>query len=442
MVTVVLVIALLAVVSIAFTTAVITGLDNSSGNRRSSRFTAEADAGIDHTIRKLGELSVGELNQCTNGIPLTSTPTVPGDANYNQCTTVGSFGSDEDYITVITPTDGKAQLAPPTVVEGFYTIVSQVFDKSDDFVRRVDQTVKVSLLQMPTGIFAHNIDGGGTPSFSSVSMFTDGYVKGRKFMTFEDTADLFYKADDGSDIGAGVHAVGAIYEKTNGTDPIHPPFLNCDYPYDEDANGGDTTTFPACTPSLNFAVPSDSLFTIEDLYEVVDPDAPALDEDTYAQLKERAISQGTYWGQLSGPETINANDPKLPADPDPDAVYYLEYPSQQANNRVSWKPTPIGLCEVNDSGDIVTPVADRKNGTIVVRNGGLKINAGTTIYGAIFVPEGEFSGQGTSQITGTLWADTIGSIGTIGFELNDCWLDNMPSVFTVPTLLHYQIVDR
>jgi hypothetical protein len=94
-----------------------------------------------------------------------------------------------------------------------------------------------------------------------------------------------------------------------------------------------------------------------------------------------------------------------------------------------------GNVSLNDS-DIPTLFA-RTPGTactapysvvVVVRNGDLVYQGGNSTWRslAVFVPEGNFRGNGGYNVLGTLFAHNLSLGGNEQWRLDDCFVDNMP----------------
>lgn len=416
-VTVLLVTLVLTVAGAAFLATAWRELENAGRDRASGRYTAAADGGVDRTMEDLDRLGLATLRTCTSYVP----PDGQADYSRNPCTFeyeyTGTPGG-ERYTAVVTPTAGKAQLDPPTESTGYYTIVSQTRDRNGEFVRQIEQTVRISVISFPIGIFAHEVNAGGAPKMYDTSIFTDGDVFWRSKITFSGI-DAYYGG------GAGAHALGVIYNRA--ADPIHSSSpVNCDYPYDQDSLGG--TVPPGSCPSANPPPPATSLFPDEDLGVVLETNT--LDEDDYADLKALAMSTGTYWS-YSGSATPTIQESDVPANVPDEAVFYVEFTTgTPASNKVSWK-ADFGPCGT-------------RNGVIVVRNGSLTYNSNNDWTGVILLPDSGavLSGNGTGHFNGSVFTDEMGNTGTVRFAMPACWLDNMPSVLTSVTPLHWRQVDR
>ena len=60
-------------------------------------------------------------------------------------------------------------------------------------------------------------------------------------------------------------------------------------------------------------------------------------------------------------------------------------------------------------------------------NGGVTLNSGNNLAGALFVQKGTLKFNGTATWTGTLWADTIEQWnGNATSQLTSCFLQNLP----------------
>ena len=84
---------------------------------------------------------------------------------------------------------------------------------------------------------------------------------------------------------------------------------------------------------------------------------------------------------------------------------------------------------------------------VVVLNGNVKLNANTVLTASVFAPGPAPNGQvtkanGTGQLIGTLYADSIDMRGTADIYLDDCFLANLPGSLLNVTVTNYREIDR
>jgi hypothetical protein len=323
--------------------------------------------------------------------------------------------------------------------------------------RHILQVIKITRVALPFGVFAENVSISGSPKFQDISLLTTGDVSGREKIGFRGSDRIYKKADFWPSLSAAeaapasAHALGGLYLRSKGM-PEHPPALDCDAdsrlvppppsptpPHEisawDQSGRGDTITDPACPGGGT--VPPTSYFATSDLKRI----APEknLSNQTYVALKRAAIENGIYCtgaaGVLTscsagsptsswGPPLLNTvNSTLVPAAVTSNGNYvaYFDFTGQVLANVVTWSGS-FGSCISNESV------------TIVVRNGGVKLTD-ATINGAVIAPEGVVQDSGTTDLTGVVLAKGLESYSTTTesghatYEMQDCWLTNMPVAF-------------
>lgn len=298
--------------------------------------------------------------------------------------------------------------------------------------RLVDVTVDTAPFKFPIGVYADTITDAGTPNLRKESMFSQGCITGRSKITFVGT-------DPYHGIPSAAHSTQYISTKVNGAcsagndDNIHrpkPPASNpgvCSvtYPNDQDRQGGDL----AGTACYNSPYPTSSFFDLDILRSYGYDQPRGLTDAQYAALKTMAQEQGTYFTTTSFPE---------PTDPPPflNAVYYFNL-----------KPGGGTLSVQDEFEAFRSAYCGERSVIIVVEGGDMHVNAGTDMVGAIFVPDGNYRGNGSAITTGTLFARSIDKLnGTADFTLEgpkpNCFFDNFPGGLMEVSVKNFREVDR
>ena len=450
MVTVLFVAAILTVVGSSATFLTIHELRSSSDDRRSAEALAYAEAGVDRLLQELrrGSITWGHLREagCARA-PLQLPTTSIGNGTYTAFLTIydpiaaanGAAAVPRTPWTVANDSaapcagrssDVRAGLLFAITVKGVHPTAS----------RSVQQVVRIDSLELPIGLYAETIDANGNPDIGGMSVITPGDVYGREKLGFTG-CDPYYKlADFWPTLSAtqcaptSLHALGAVYLKNNGGQREHPPVLNCtannlrgtptQSQFDESGGGG---TINGSCPGAPSAPPPDSLFSQEDMARVVK--RTGFSDQEYMTLKEAAKSSGIYcyFPTAGGSQCTKAgvattgygNVAGLPNN----FVAYLEYQDASkalTTNQVEWNNSWWG-CNANP--DI------SKSMVLIVRNGGVKINAGLMNNGAMFLPEGTFTDMGGHRWNGTIVAKNYYSRGTSTKSMDSCWVNNMPGPF-------------
>ena len=81
---------------------------------------------------------------------------------------------------------------------------------------------------------------------------------------------------------------------------------------------------------------------------------------------------------------------------------------------------------------------------VVVRYADLTYQGGTSDWRsmAVFVPEGDFTGNGGYNVVGTLFANNISLGGNENWQLDNCFVDNMPGPLMRVTTTTFREDDR
>jgi hypothetical protein len=440
------------VTALATTVAVVTinNLQSSLRAQQAGSALNAADAGVAQAIAYLRNNGVREL-RCSP-----SCGTNPW-GNQNTPATVSVPGkAGQSYRAWIEPV-----AAFPANNPGLYRIHS-TGTASASASRAVTADIAVTTSDVPKGIFARTINGGGNASVARESIFSTGCVYNRsKIQMVPGELDLAYG------IPIGVHS-SQIITDSNGTGqycpttnkPIHrtgaqnqnPLPCNPTYPYDHDRLGGSLlatacestqTSYPGYYGPQSFD--SDAASEVEGsyleddatLFKLFGIRSPALSQSQIDQMRTIAQSQGNYW--TSSQKTLwNSPD-------EPNAVMFFDLTSTD----------PGGTVDLNDitgfsrSADVSDTSAgcESKSLTIVIEGGNVKLNSNQQLAASIFLtssaPYGQvFKANGTSDFIGTIYADTVNLTGTANLSMDTCFLANVSPALLELSMSNYRELDR
>jgi hypothetical protein len=320
--------------------------------------------------------------------------------------------------------------------------------------RPVTVDVEVSTTEIPKGVFARTINGGGDASVARESIFSTGCVYNRSKITMvEGEMDLAYG------IPIAVHSSQVITD-SNGTGqycpttnkPIHrtgnqnQTSLPCNpsYPYDQDRLGAGLASTSCASAETSYP----DYYAARDLDGDGTPDvhgsfikddatlfglfgirSPALSQSQIDYMRTIAQSQGNYWNysqstKWSSPDEANA-------------VMFFDLT----------KTDPGGTVDLNnitgfsraDNMSATDPACESKSLIIVIEGGNVKLNSNQELFASLFLtssaPYGQvFKANGTSNFIGTIYADTVNLTGTANLSMDGCFMENIsPSLLGLET---------
>lgn len=441
----------LAVVTALATTVGVLTVNNLQSSRRAQQAGSAvnaADAGIAQAMSYLRNAGVRGLKcapACTtNPWGNQQTPArvaVPGKAG-------------QSYTAWIEP------IAPfPANDPGLYRIHS-TGRAAGSASRSVVADVQITRTDIPQGIVARSISGGGAASVSRESIFSTGCVYNRSRIVTEGI-DLAYgipAAVRSSQIITDSTGTGQYCPSTN--KPVHrepPNFVNprpCNpsSPYDQDRFGGSLAGTVCWDARMNtewsdYYGPRDlsgdgtsdvnGSYIRDDatLFELFGLRSPALSQAELDQLRTIAHVQGNYSTRSTGWSS-----------PDDDqAVMFFDLAATD----------PGGVVDLNDltgfsrasnlaSGD---PQCASRSLVVVIEGGNVRLNSNHQLAAALFLtseaPHGQvFKANGTSNFIGTIYADTVNLVGTTNASLDECFLDNPSPALLDFSLRSYRELDR
>ncbi|MGH2556236.1 MAG: hypothetical protein ACRDHO_11025 [Actinomycetota bacterium] len=450
MATVLLVGATLTAVGTTASFVTIRELRQGTADRKAAEALAYAEAGVDRFLLELrsGLINYSEVFRAGCEAPALELS--------------GSFGTNRSFTATLFVTDCSNRpfddRVPPNP-DPNGTLFSRIRSVGEHPTakRVIDQDLEITALGLPIGVYAETIDANGSDVMTNVSVVSPGDFKGREKVGFvgDDpyyTLDDFYGTGSTAPIPAAAHVAGRITFVQGGGRPEHPPSPNCtanpkgaagQSVWDGDnwtSNPDDAVLTSGCSHPAGF--PPTSLFTSEDLKNVVPQ--PALDEDDYAALKQAAKSFGIYCS-LPGTNTCtklgstwnmpaNIQDADLAGVPK-QFILYIDYTSgDPLVNEIKWKSDDFWPCSDDP--------ALHHSVIIVIRGGGISMQSGTKITGAIIAPDGEVDSQGSYEFEGTVIAKKFWYRGGAEISLSDCWINNMPGPFLKAELIRWTEVDR
>jgi hypothetical protein len=442
---------LVALTAMAGTVAVVSTNDwvSAGRDRQGLSALATADAGVSQALTYIRGNGVGQLTclegqhdpptgDCATTTQPWANPVAPRevrlDGTAGGCT-VG-VGCYEVWISAVERYD------PPLVKTGTYRIRSTGFFGGGPGAKSVVVDVSVTPAEFPIGVFGNQLDGNGNTQIYNESLFTTDCVSPRHSGSGNGTR--FQGIDPYWDQPAAANSTTHISTSTNcgGNGYIHRSNVCATgsgnaLVNDRDSQGGPVGPGSPCYHTYQRAdgswYPDDdtTLFTFEDLEEYGFRPG-GLSDAQYDALRTQAQALGTYnIAEADVEARINAAVAAGITNP----VLYFE--GRDVSLRRTHIPAIFGR---TPSGTCTAPYSV----TIVVRHGNLVYQGGTSDWRslAVFVPEGSFTGNGGYNILGTLFANNISLGGNERWELDNCWIDNMPGPLMDLTTLNFREEDR
>ena len=345
----------------------------------------------------------------------------------------------------------KPEAAFPANDPGLYRIYSTGF-AAGSAERTVTADVGVTTSDIPLGIFARTINGGGSASVTRQSIFSTGCVYDRsKIDMVPGQMDLAYG------IPIGVHSSQIITE-SNGSGqycpktskPIHKTgSCNTTYPYDQDRLGGSLTSTSCASTQTSYPdyygaqdldgdgsndVDGSYLKDDDALYELFGIRSPALTQAQIDELRSVAQAQGNYHTESTGW-----------ASPDEaDAVMFFDLTADDPGGTVDLNDITSHGRLPNMDDDAACP---SKSLTIVIEGGNAKLNSNQQLAASLFMissaPYGQVSrANGTADFIGTIYADTVNLVGTVDLSMDECFLANSSPALLSLSSGSYRELDR
>ena len=443
------------VTALATTVAVVTinNLQSSSQARLAGSAVNAADAGIAQAVSYLRNSGVRGL-----GCSPSCTSNAWGNQNSPASVTIGG-ASGQAYKAWIEP------VAPfPANDPGLYRIHSTGTAAGAAASRTVTADVQVTTTNVPKGIFARTINGGGDASIARESIFSTGCVYNRsKIQMAQGEIDLAYGipiAVHSSQVITDSNGSGQYCPTTNR--PIHKSGTrnqtdqpcNTSYPFDQDRLGGRFVSTAACYDGRMVGTgawakyysiydlngdgtvdPGSRLDSDADLFRLFGIRTPVLSQGQIDQMRTLAQSQGNYWTSAAGW-----------ASPDEDnAVMFFDLANTDPGGTVDLNNiTGFSRAENLSATD---PSCPSKSLIIVIEGGNAKLNANQELFASLFLtssaPNGQvFKANGTSKFIGAIYADTVNLTGTADLSMDGCFLANTSPALLELTVTSYREDDR
>jgi hypothetical protein len=333
------------------------------------------------------------------------------------------------------------QYDPPAVKTGTYRVRSTGFYGGGPGAKAVIVDVDVTPSEFPIGVFGQELIGNGGTRIFNESLFTADCVSPR--YTGSGNGTRFQGLDSFWDIPAAANTTDFVSTANNCGDSgkIHrtgPCVVGSDgiaLRYDKDSQGGPLSAGDPCATYTKAdgttGTFTTSRFTMDDL-QAKGYRPGGLSDAQYDALKVRAQGTGTYNVPPNSLPTLISN--AVAAGITHPVVYW-------DNGNVALNKADIPAAFGRAPGSACTAPYSV---TVVVRHGDLVYSGGTTDWRslAVFVPEGDFTGNGGYNVLGTLFADNLSLGGNENWQLDDCFVDNMPGPLLDLEVLNFREDDR
>ena len=369
-------------------------------------------------------------------------PANPG-APYGHTVTVGSA----QYVVWI---EKVSAFLPPATRTGLYTVHSVGKSQASAAAsgrRGVSVDVTVKPFDFPIGVFARQVDAGGNGGVRYESLFSSNCISGRDKIGFTGI-DAYYG------VPAAAHSANYIGEKQNyncqANSGIHASgACNSSYPNDSDLGGGPLAAFPTCyakgtlngSPWLTTSKET-SFQDMADTYGFsVNPNG--LSNTQLDALKTVAQQQGFYYTNTTAiPAALSAANAWQTY---PHPVLFYDLKGAAVGGEVNLNPLANAYTR---SYPVLADSASCKpyGAIVIVLNGNVQLNGNSVLVASVFAPGPYPNGQvqkanGNGQLIGTLYADNVDIRGTADVYLDQCFLVNMSSMWTM-TQSNFREEDR
>lgn len=435
-----------------------------SDNRRASAALSYAEAGVDRMLQYIRDQTIRGQQRVagcsnlltTNGLQSRSVA-VPsesfGDGSFQVSATV--YNPSEAAVEDRAPTSAGTGAACTNALAispyaNLYMLITST-GHAPEAKRVVQQVVKSRKSGFPVGIYGSSIDSHGTPSATSVSVFSQGNITGRGSLEFAGCdpyntladiwpAETFPPAGTtqcGIQAPAAAHAAGTIVGEFSA-----PSYKNCTINqgtagqslWDSDGATGRAFVPPGSCPGWSVS-PQTSLFSTQ-AQQTAGLPIFGLTEEDYQNYAARAKQFGIYctygptactrlgstYADKSGSGWDNSDTDPIIAAGTRNFVAFFDYTGTgtASSNEVKWKANVRAAGSNLCSSD----PAINKSVVIIVRNGGLTIDGNSEINGALIM-DGNFKYTGNPFINGTILSKgTVDVGGTADFKLDSCWVNN------------------
>lgn len=335
--------------------------------------------------------------------------------------------------------------------------------------RSVAIDVKAKLATFPIGLYGDYISTNGSPGVHHESIFSlncitnrsaDGQSGNGLSFDAQSSTDPYANYDWAYDLPEAAHSAAVVSTSSNCTasasngNAIHAtsvcannaaPGGNYNYfPYDQDSMGGSLSGTPCnnmwTSPQTGRQYAVTSKFTTQDLYDV-GYRPQGLTQSEYDSLRAQAQAMGTY---LTGNVSSSTIGTVLNSTTASNVILYID----AQGSSITFGPGNVPSRFFRGTLPPSTTSCPLNNLIVVVRNGSLTYNASgyggsSTNYmvASMFVPDGAYSGQGSAQILGTLYAKNLSLSGTQDFFMDSCFINNPPSLLLNLKVSNYREID-
>lgn len=445
----------LALVTALATTVAVVTINNLQASWRAQQAGAAlnaADAGIAQAMSYLRNSGVRDL-ACPSETSTSPACWQPwGHANKAQVSLPGKAG--QGYQVWI-----EARTPFPANDPGRYRIHA-IGIAAGQARREVVSDVEVTTTDVPKGIFARTVSGGGTAKIARESIFSTGCVYNRSKiqMSGTDAAYGIPVAVHSSQIITDSSGSGQYCPDTN--KPIHrtgaqyllPQPCNTAYRYDQDRLGGSLSSSSGCeTVESTYA----KFYAAQDLdkdgatdvvgslikddatlFDLFDIKTPALTQAQIDQMRTIAQSQLNYHTSATGwasPDEANA-------------VMFFDLSLAEVNRRT------VDLNDITGFGRAANLLSNDAGCTsrsliIVVEGGNVRLNSNRQLAASVFLTSSAPYGQvlnvnGTADFIGTIYADNVNLTGTANLSMDQCFLSNVSPALLDFSTSSYRELDR
>lgn len=434
------------------TTVVVVSRDDviaSSADRQSTAALATADAGVAQAMEFIRLNGVGTLTclEAASSPPSGACAVAPttlaqqwaSPVSPRQVRVDGTAGGCDPGIACYEVWISALQAYdPPVVKTGSYRIHSTGFFGGGPGAKSLVVDVDVAATQFPIGVFAEQLDGNGGTRIYSESLFTRDCVSPRHTGSGNGTRFQGYDEYWGQPAAANTTNVISSANNCGASGQIHRTSVCVTgtggaLVHDRDSQGGPV---PAGSPCASWSIPghpagtrTTTKFTVADL-ESYGYRPGGLSDAEYDALKVKASSMGLYnpagslQAKIQAVVASGVNNPVLFVD--------------TGDLTLKSSDIPAAL------GRLPNTTCSPASLVVVVRHGDLTYQGGNSAWRtmAVFVPEGDFTGNGGYNIIGTLFANNVSLGGNEQWQLDDCFVDNMPGPLMTLDVTGFREDDR
>jgi hypothetical protein len=438
MLTAITVLAVLLAIGVTVTTLGVNNLQNASRDRQAGAALAASDAGVAQAIEYIRNNGLGALNcvDATASTTCTSNPAgwtnpinpqqVPLTSGAAGCTT--STDCAKVWIGTV------RAFSPPTVKTGIYRVHSRGVFGNGPGARNVVVDLAVTPATFPIGVFGEQISGNGGTRVYSESLFAraciapreTGSGNGTRFTGTDPYWGIPAAAHTTSHISIGATCPASQQSYVNTASAPCPDTSSNNVisgaasvlKYDQSGDGGPVGPSSACYHTMihpDGTYFDSTKFTLADL-QAFGYRPRGLSDAEYSALKSRAKTLGLYnvsVGSLSASITTllasGVNQPVIYWDNGDVNLSYSDFPAG------AFDRAPNGTCAA-------------RSVVVVVEHGDLTFQGGNNTWfdGSFFVPDGTWTGNGGYNVLGTMWANDVALGGNEQWQLDSCYVQNMP----------------